>query len=233
MHFFQNDWGRNLGWWEEMWVLILPLIFLNTEFCNLRPNFTNQEGVERKNEIKFKNSFQVAYKHIRYIKYVVQVVWWSWRPARQLWDICCLGKLAAWQSGVCSSLWKGASCPGLRFSRWTKSLVGASWWTVHHSYPPHLENLKDKEVLLGKKPGGCCWVMCVDQVSPSPTGLSMTTSVTTSTSLQLNHIFHSVSMCNFYTLAVLLTLFMLHTLNTVRRDIWKVVCSNVSNKYFL
>ena len=29
-------------------VSIFPLTFLNTKFCNLRPSFTDHEGVERK-----------------------------------------------------------------------------------------------------------------------------------------------------------------------------------------
>lgn len=135
--------------------------------------------------------------HPRYIKYVVQVVWWSWRPARQLRDICCLGRLSMWQSGVCSSLWKGASCPGLRFSRWTKSLVGASDESGASFLPSSPREFKGQGGFAVKKSQVDVVGWGADQVSPSPTGFVHQCGDKHKPAVKP---FHSVSTCNFYDL---------------------------------
>ena len=90
---------------------------------------------------------------------------------------------------------------------------------VHHSYPPHLENLKDKEVLLWKK---ARWMLSGEvQIRSLLVPPALSTSVATSTSLQLSHFTLSPRVISM-TCCSYLTLFMLHILNTVRRDMWKV-----------
>lgn len=134
-----------------------------------------------------------------------------------------------WQSGVCSSLWKGASCPGLRFYRLAENLVGASDEAVQHSHPPLSANLKDKEGLQGTTSQALLgeW-----QIIFLIFTRALPINMTTSTSLQSNHFYQSF-MLNVYDSQQVFCYF--HDLclrSPQNRYLKKKVCYNASNKIF-